>query len=85
MDIEWSTVAYKDYMHWRATNKKVSAKINRFLNEIIEAGPLSGTGKPEKLSGDLKGTYSKRITEADRLVYKIENHTLLILSCKNHY
>ena len=85
MDIEWSTVAYKDYKHWRATNKKASEKIDRFLKEILETGPLSGTGKPEKLSGDLKGAYSKRITEADRLVYKIENHTLLILSCKNHY
>ena len=72
-------------MHWRARNKKISARIKRLLDEIVEAGPLNGAGKPEMLNGDLKGCYSRRITGAHRLVYKIKGNTLLILSCRNHY
>ena len=34
---------------------------------------MKGIGKPEPLSGDLQGEYSRRINEKDRLVYHMED------------
>jgi toxin YoeB len=34
---------------------------------------------------DLQGRYSRRITEEDRLIYKVEADTIIITSCKGHY
>ena len=44
-----------------------------------------GIGKPEELKHEYKGCYSRRINKKDRLIYKIENNNLIILSCKFHY
>jgi len=42
-------------------------------------------GKPEPLKNNLKGYWSKRITKEHRLVYKVEENQLIIISCKYHY
>ncbi len=44
-----------------------------------------GLGKPEALKHELKGYWSRRIDDEHRLVYKIENGRLIIISCKYHY
>lgn len=33
--------------------------------------PFRGTGKPEPLGGNLAGSWSRRITREDRLVYRV--------------
>lgn len=54
------------------------------LNALIR-----GTGKPEPLKGDLSGWWSRRITQADRLVYRVsgsgEGQALEIAQCRYHY
>jgi toxin YoeB len=47
--------------------------------------PFSGIGKPEPLKHDLKGYWSKRITDEHRLVYRADDETLFIIACKYHY
>ncbi|MFM9159442.1 MAG: Txe/YoeB family addiction module toxin, partial [Dolichospermum sp.] len=37
------------------------------------------------LKYELQGYWSRRITNEHRLVYKIEEDLLIILSCKYHY
>ena len=44
-----------------------------------------GLGKPEPLKGNLSGWWSRRIDEGNRIVYRINNGILEILSCKGHY
>ena len=46
---------------------------------------MTGIGKPEPLSGDLSGEYSRRINDKDRLVYHMENGRIYIVHCRGHY
>ena len=50
-----------------------------------ERNPFEGKGKPEPLKGELSGFWSRRIDETNRLVYRLRNEQLEILSCKGHY
>ena len=46
-------------------------------------------GKPEPLVGDMKGFWSRRITQEHRLVYRVtgkdDAQTLEIAACRFHY
>ena len=55
------------------------------LKDIERGGALDGIGKPEPLKGELEGFYSRHIDEMNRLVYRIVEGALEILSCKGHY
>ena len=76
--------SWEEYLFWQMNDKKTLKRINRLLKEI-QRTPFGGVGKPEPLKGGLKDTWSRRINEKDRLVYKIENNAILILQCKGHY
>ena len=46
----------------------------------------SSTPPPyEKIMGDLKGKYSRRINITHRLVYKIEDKQVIVLRMWSHY
>ena len=81
----WSDDAWKDYLYWQTQDKKTLKKINQLIKDIERNGCLNGIGKPEALSGDLSGEYSRRINDKDRLVYHIENGHIYIAHCKGHY
>jgi toxin YoeB len=51
----------------------------------IQRTPFDGIGKPEALKHDLSGYWSRRINEAHRLIYKVENDVLTIVQCRGHY
>lgn len=76
--------AFKQLEQWEKTDKKVLKKIFALIKEI-QRTPFSGMGKPEPLKYELQGYWSRRITEKHRLVYRVENDLLIILSCKYHY
>ncbi|MDR2908162.1 MAG: Txe/YoeB family addiction module toxin [Bacteroidales bacterium] len=61
-------------------------KIHKLLAEL-EDHPTTGTGKPEVLKGDLFGYYSRRIDGKNRMIYSINNQTVVVdvLSLKGHY
>ena len=84
-DIIWSDDAWEDYLYGQAQDKKTLKRINQLIRGIERNGCLEGIGKPEPLSGDLQGEYSRRINEKDRLVYHMENGRIYIAHCKGHY
>jgi len=47
--------------------------------------PFDGIGKPEPLKENLSGYWSRRIDEANRLVYKVEKNYIIVISCRYHY
>jgi toxin YoeB len=47
--------------------------------------PGAGTGKPERLSGDLSGYWSRRIDREHRLVYTVEGDQLIVVQARYHY
>jgi toxin YoeB len=84
MNIEFEELALDQYDEWDEINKKVKSKIKTLIKEIKRT-PYTGTGKPEPLRGNLSGWWSRHITDEHRLVYKVEDDTLTIRSCKYHY
>ena len=42
-------------------------------------------GKPEPLTGNLSGYWSRRINDKDLLIYRIDEENIYILSCRYHY
>jgi len=76
--------AWEDYLYFKNSDKTISKKIDKLIKESLRE-PFDGIGKPEKLKGNLSGYWSRRITQEHRLVYKYEDDTLLIASCRFHY
>ncbi|MBQ3824997.1 MAG: Txe/YoeB family addiction module toxin [Spirochaetaceae bacterium] len=83
MNLSFTPEAFADYQFW-IENKAIFKKINLLLKEMLRT-PFEGTGKPEPLKYELSGCYSRRITDEHRLVYKVENDSLIIISCRFHY
>ncbi|MDR1245841.1 MAG: Txe/YoeB family addiction module toxin [Clostridiales Family XIII bacterium] len=42
-------------------------------------------GKPEPLTGKLQGFWSRRIDDANRIIYKVEGDQFIIAQCGSHY
>ena len=76
--------AWEHYSYWQETDNKKVDKINELIKECLRT-PFKGKGKPEPLKGRLQGCWSRRIDDTNRLVYKIDNKILTIISCKFHY
>ena len=77
------TPAWEDYLHWQQTDKSILRKINSLIKEI-EQTPFEGMGKPEPLKHNLTGWWSRRLNLEQRLVYRVENESIIILQCRYH-
>jgi toxin YoeB len=84
--IIWSEDAWDQYEYWQNTDRKILRRINVLIRDIVR-GDEGGIGKPEQLSGDLSGFWSRRIDAEHRLVYMVDvdNDSLLIAACRFHY
>ena len=80
----WFDEAWDDYIYWQQQDKKTMKRINSLLKDI-ERSYFDGIGKPEPLKGELSGFWSRRIDNTNRLVYRIRENVLEILSCRGHY
>lgn len=76
--------ALDDFYEWESTDKKIFKRIKELIKDITR-NSFEGIGKPEPLKNELSGYWSRRINDEHRLVYKISDNTLYILSCKEHY
>ena len=83
--LTFSQNAWEDYCLWH-NDKRIMKKINDLLKDIERNGN-TGIGKPEPLRYELSGYWSRRITEEDRLIYKVvdDENTIFIIGCKGHY
>lgn len=84
LQLAWTTQAWDDYLFWQTTDKKIVKKINALLAECRK-DPMKGTGKPEALTGDLQGFYSRRINLEHRLVYSFNTTQIIVQQCRYHY
>ncbi|WP_425304536.1 Txe/YoeB family addiction module toxin [Treponema pedis] len=58
--------------------------MNKLIEDISRNGN-KGLGHPEPLKGNLTGLWSREIDKKNRLIYVIEDDSLTIIQCKNHY
>lgn len=80
----WTEKAWEDYLYWQGQDKKTLKRINQLVHDI-ERSSYEGIGKPEALKGNLIGFWSRRIDDANRLIYRISENFIEILSVKGHY
>ncbi len=61
-------------------------KAEKLLDELA-LHPKTGTGHPEQLKGDRVGQWSRQITKKHRLIYTINDNTVivLVLTAFGHY
>lgn len=82
--VSFTDIGWEDYIFWQKEDTKILDKINHLIDEC-QANPFKGTGKPEPLTENLTGFWSRRITHEHRLVYLPEDGTIYIVSCRYHY
>jgi len=80
----FSDEAWEDYTYWETQDKKTLKRILKLIADIDRNG-YDGIGKPEPLSGDLSGYWSRRIDDKNRIVYRIKDNIIQIIQCGSHY
>lgn len=85
-DFSFTEKGWEHYLYWQTQDRKTLKKVNSLIADIKRNEALQGIGKPELLKHDKSGLYSRRIDEANRLIYGIdEAQNIRIISCKGHY
>lgn len=84
MKLVFAETAWEDYLYWQANDKKILKRINELI-KAIKREPFAGIGDPEPLKFNWSGFWSRRINLEHRLVYTVENDSILIAQCRYHY
>ena len=74
----------EDLEAWVKLDRKTALKVLSIVEEVLR-DPFSGRGKPEPLKYLPGNVWSRRITQEDRLVYRVYGQTVDFLQCKYHY
>ena len=83
MRVVFTPHAWEDYTSW-SDDRKMLRRINRLIAEASR-DPAGGIGKPELLTNNLSGFWSRRITDEHRLVYEVVGDDLVIVQARYHY
>jgi toxin-antitoxin system, toxin component, Txe/YoeB family len=83
-EIRYTKAASKDISRIKAAH--LDERVKRLI-EHLRQDPFKSPPPYEKLVGDLKGLYSRRINLKHRLVYKVdsEQHAVIIIRMWTHY
>lgn len=84
MKLIFSEQAWEDYLYWQKADRKLMERINHLIREI-QRQPFAGIGKPEPLKHAFAGYWSRRVNDEHRIVYKIQDDSVLIAQLRYHY
>ncbi len=84
MQLLWTDESWDDYCYWQTQDKKTLKRINSLIKDM-KRSPFEGIGKPEALKENLSNYWSRRIDGVNRIVYQVQDETIVIVSCKGHY
>jgi toxin YoeB len=77
--IQFSPAAFRELEDW-GRQQKILVLIQQVARE-----PFTGLGKPEPLRHQFSGCWSRRITEEHRLIYRVTEEAIVVVSCRHHY
>ncbi|NLW42963.1 MAG: Txe/YoeB family addiction module toxin [Tissierellia bacterium] len=84
MEIRFSNEGFEDLNYWKKNNPQMVNRIKKLLENILES-PYEGIGKPEPLKYGLSGFWSRRINQEHKLVYRVKDEIIEVISCRYHY
>lgn len=84
--VEVKDQAQNDLKRLSDNEPKAYMKALKLIGELYDH-PRTGTGKPEQLSSDRSGQWSRRITKKHKLIYEIHDTevVVLVLTAYGHY
>ena len=74
----------EDLRYWVDTNRKTALRVLDLMEAVLRE-PYTGLGKPEHLKHLGGNVWSRRINEADRLVYEVFADRVEFLQARYHY
>lgn len=74
----------EDLEHWTRTDRRRALRVLKLIEATLR-DPFEGLGKPEPLRGGLSDTWSRRITQEHRLVYRVNDDRIHFLAARYHY
>jgi len=83
--LTWTASGWEDYLYWQTQDRKTLKRINLLIEDVLRDDPFEGIGKPEPFKHALAGAWSRRIDEANHLVYIADDHSVTILQAEYHY
>lgn len=83
-NLKFTDESWTDYIYWQTQDRKTLKRINELIKDV-QRDPFVGIGKPEPLKYSLSGFWSRRIDEANRLVYQADDDEITVISCRYHY
>lgn len=75
---------WDDCTYWQGQDRKTLRRIDTLIQDVLR-DPFDGIGKPEPLKHILAGAWSRRIDDANRLVYLVTDTHIVILQARDHY
>ncbi len=84
MRLLWEDRAWDDYLYWQTQDRKTLKRLNALIKDI-QRNVYDGIGSPEPLRGNMSGWWSRRIDEANRIVYYEQDGIVYIVACRGHY
>lgn len=73
-----------DLRYWVDANRKTASRVLDLMQATLR-DPTGGIGQPEHLKYFGGNVWSRRISEADRLVYEIFSDWIAFLQARYHY
>jgi len=74
----------EDLKFWVETHRKTAIRVLDLVEAVVR-DPFAGIGKPEPLKYLDSGTWSRRITQEHRLVYRVNGNRIDFLQARYHY
>jgi toxin YoeB len=74
----------EDLRYWVDTNRKTALRVLDLMDAVMR-DPFGGIGKPEHLKHMGGNVWSRRINDADRLVYEVFDDRVEFLQARYHY
>jgi len=76
---------FREDLRWWVENQRKTALRVLDLVEAVLRDPFQGIGKPERLKYLDPDTWSRRITQEHRLVYRVSAEQVDFLQARYHY
>ena len=76
--------ALEDLEYWVETDVATARRVLRLM-EAARRDPFRGIGKPEPLKHLGSDVWSRRVTRADRLIYRVYADVIDVLQERYHY
>jgi toxin YoeB len=84
LQIAFTPTAWAQFQELLNVDRKLFVRTLDLI-DAVSRNPFEGIGKPEPLKHQLAGSWSRRINDRHRLVYRVEGKVVTILACLYHY